>query len=603
MHDNDLSIHAVATDTDDGNILSSRSTYSNYSSEIDRYVLQPVIMTAPAFAKIPGLYYTALIGGVRQINDFLFLNRGCKIGFNNYINSFYASYWHKYTNLRAISLSGKVKGTGILHLFRSTPNGRTYSIGSYPIGEVESENTFHIHFNLFEYMPSDGGPGRYFFDIEATTDLEVKSLAFCAFTPPATAPSFSIGICTYRKEEYVTNIALNLSAYTTQHPGIISDIIIVNNDRSPNNILVIAELAESNDIFHLIDQSNIGGAGGFARTLDYSMEHSNSDHHIFMDDDVYIDTNVLERLWAFVAYSKIQHVIGGQMMDMHRPHILYEGGAKLDYWGFLQKIGDNIDASSSQEATFYDKVRDVDYNAWWFACVPKSKAANIGLPLNIFIRGDDFEYGLRLRAKQNVTTVSLPGLFIWHEPFSEKTASWLEYYNWRNRFIICSLYADREKLDIQPVEMLRDILVDCLESGREEVALAMCLAIVDFLAGPKSVLAVDAERLHEGVRASLKRLSNDTGSFAAILKDRLQGDTDPSMRQVVTLLRSPRLGGRQRTSETIRWAGKDYVGAVDRVLALYEANVDAAMSQWKQEAHGLATREAWSALYWKPKSA
>lgn len=572
--------------------------YSCYDSDLQRYIIQPVLINANAQSLIPEIYYTVLSGPIERQNGRLLLRSNGKIGFNNYVNSFYAAYWVKHTSITSASLSGVITGTGLLHLFRSAPGGKTIKIGTFPIGTGSERNVFHINFDLFKYWPSEGA-GRYFFDIEAVTQLEIERMAFGTFTEPPQSPSLSIGICTYKKERYVSNIALTLESYMLQKPSLISDVFIVNNDSNLSELPILKLLMERNPNFHVFNQTNIGGAGGFARTLKESLDRSDSDHHIFMDDDIFIDPDVIERVWTFLAYARKDIVLGGQMMDMNHPNILYEGGAKLDYWGFLTKVGEKIDATSAFDVTFFDVVREVDYNAWWFACVPKRQASNIGLPLNIFIRGDDFEFGLRLKHKREVSTVSLPGIYVWHESFEGKNATWLEYYNWRNRFIICSLYAEPKTLAIQPVDMLRDILVDHLEAGRDEIAFVMCLAIIDFLAGPETVLARDAAALHQALRKTLAALKSQPGSAASILKNRIEAvGLTPASSPVIRLTLSPRLGGRKRSADEILWIERDIIPAIDGLLACYEAGVANAMANWKDRAHVLSSITHWEELYW-----
>ncbi|RAZ20198.1 glycosyltransferase family 2 protein, partial [Klebsiella oxytoca] len=53
------------------------------------------------------------------------------------------------------------------------------------------------------------------------------------------------------------------------------------------------------------------------------------------------------------------------------------------------------------------------------------------LPLPIFIRGDDLEYGLR----NMKTLILMNGICVWHEPFENKYSSFLAYYVIRNRLI------------------------------------------------------------------------------------------------------------------------------------------------------------------------
>ncbi len=53
------------------------------------------------------------------------------------------------------------------------------------------------------------------------------------------------------------------------------------------------------------------------------------------------------------------------------------------------------------------------------------------LPMPIFIRGDDLEYGLR----NMKTLILMNGICVWHEPFENKYSSFLEYYIMRNQLI------------------------------------------------------------------------------------------------------------------------------------------------------------------------
>ena len=77
---------------------------------------------------------------------------------------------------------------------------------------------------------------------------------------------------------------------------------------------------------------------------------------------------------------------------------------------------------------------DVDYNAWWMCLIPRSVAEDLGLPLPLFIKWDDAEYGLRARSR-GYRTATVPGIAIWHMSFLEKddTSDWQAYFHYRNR--------------------------------------------------------------------------------------------------------------------------------------------------------------------------
>lgn len=567
-----------------------------WDADLNRYVLQQVVFGSRGFSLVPPLYMNTLCGQAQIRSGKLSLLADSKVGFNTYANSFFASYWEKYTELRSFSLSGRMTGQGLIHLFRSRADGKAILMGSYPVSDV-----FHVHFEIFGYLPSDVGAGRYFFDFEAVTDVDIEKIAFTTFQPPAKTATFSLGICTYDKAQYVTNLALCLEEYVKQGGRALSDVIIVNNDPGDDALEILHKVADRLPLLRVIEQDNIGGAGGFARSLFESQAKSSSSHHIFMDDDVFLDTRMLDRAQAFVSYCRDDHVVGGQMMDMSVPRILYEGGAKLDYWGFLHRVGDQIDGASGDELAFFDQVREVDYNAWWFACVPKSASRMVGLPLNIFIRGDDIEYGLRLK-RVGIDTVSLPGLFIWHEPFEGKNAAWLEYYNWRNRLILSALHSDPEKLDIPPPDMLRDIFVDHLQAGRYDILYMMALGIMDFLAPPEAVLKVEASTWHRALRQAMAEIEEGLPAvklrLAEDLADKNIGDdADEPGSCRFPLRQSSRLQEMRRNAKLIPWLDKTIAGPLETILAFYAAHSEAAKLRWRESAAETTNPEAWAQLY------
>ena len=64
-----------------------------------------------------------------------------------------------------------------------------------------------------------------------------------------------------------------------------------------------------------------------------------------------------------------------------------------------------------------------------------------GLPLPLFIKWDDAEYGLRARSR-GYRTATVPGIAIWHMSFLEKddTSDWQAYFHYRNRYVAAALH-------------------------------------------------------------------------------------------------------------------------------------------------------------------
>lgn len=73
------------------------------------------------------------------------------------------------------------------------------------------------------------------------------------------------------------------------------------------------------------------------------------------------------------------------------------------------------------------------YAGWWFCCIPMKMIKQNGLPLPLFIRGDDVEFSLRNHAK----FITMNGICIWHMGFTYKFNASMELYQvHRNSLIL-----------------------------------------------------------------------------------------------------------------------------------------------------------------------
>ena len=89
------------------------------------------------------------------------------------------------------------------------------------------------------------------------------------------------------------------------------------------------------------------------------------------------------------------------------------------------------------DACLYNELEEkTQFNAWWYCVFPSEVVTDQNLPMPIFIRGDDVEYGLR----NMKNLVLMNGICVWHEPFENKYSSFLYYYILRNRLIDNALH-------------------------------------------------------------------------------------------------------------------------------------------------------------------
>jgi len=113
-------------------------------------------------------------------------------------------------------------------------------------------------------------------------------------------------------------------------------------------------------------------------------------------------------------------------------------------------------------------------------------AERIGLPLPLFIKWDDCEYGLRA-GSHGIPTATVPGVAIWHLSFVEKddSSDWQAYFHVRNRLVVGALHGPDN-----PRAMLTDSLKRTLRHlfllEYSTIALHH-MAMRDFLSGPRSL--------------------------------------------------------------------------------------------------------------------
>jgi galactofuranosylgalactofuranosylrhamnosyl-N-acetylglucosaminyl-diphospho-decaprenol beta-1,5/1,6-galactofuranosyltransferase len=140
----------------------------------------------------------------------------------------------------------------------------------------------------------------------------------------------------------------------------------------------------------------------------------------------------------------------------------------------------------------------VDYNGWWMCLIPTSVIKEIGLSLPMFIKWDDAEFGLRAGAA-GYPTVTMPGVAVWHVPWTEKddTLDWQAYFHERNRLVSGLLHSPYDRggrLVLESFENHAKRMVS-MQYGTGETIL---LALNDVLDGP--------ERMHRDMTFRVKEI-------------------------------------------------------------------------------------------------
>jgi galactofuranosylgalactofuranosylrhamnosyl-N-acetylglucosaminyl-diphospho-decaprenol beta-1,5/1,6-galactofuranosyltransferase len=366
--------------------------------------------------------------------------------FGTYFNAFPASYWRRWTPVRAVRLTIRTAGTGHLVVMRSTARGALQRQESRKVSGG-GEQVFDLPLTAF------GDGGWYWFDAYAgSEDLTILGAEWTADADLArTEGSFSISMTTMNKVEYCLENIRTLA----EDPDLreLLDVMYVidqGSDRLSDHPEELAPLQESMGAkLQVIEQGNIGGSGGFSRGMYEAATAGTSTYVINCDDDIVIEPESLIRMVTFADFATRPTLVGAHMFDLNNRSVLHTFGEVVDPWRIQPAVaigdgvlGHDFAAEPLRSTPWLHRRADVDYNGWWSCLIPTETVRAIGLSLPVFIKWDDAEYGLRAK-KAGYPTVSLPGAGVWHMSWVDKDdlVGWQAYFHERNRIITALLHS------------------------------------------------------------------------------------------------------------------------------------------------------------------
>ena len=419
-----------------------------------------------------------------------------EVSFATYFNAFPASYWRRWTVLETVVLRVELTGNARVDLYRSKIDGSRIAIGG-DLVKVDPK----AGRGVFEYE-TDLGPfedgGWIWFDVTADSDTEIISAGWYATVGEEGLPAkrVTVGIPTFnRPDDAVAAIAA-----LTSDPLVdaVVDAVIMP-DQGTRKVVDEPGYTEAADALgdrlHIFDQGNLGGSGGYSRIMYEALRLTDSPYVLYMDDDIAIEPDSILRALAFARFAKSPMLVGGQMLNLQDRSHLHCMGEVIDRNAFMWTAAPFVEYDHDfSEYPLKDKENsknlhrriDVDGNGWWMCLIPRVAAEEIGLPLPLFIKWDDWDYGLRA-ARAGYPTATVPGIAIWHMAWSDKddAIDWQAYFHLRNRLVVASLYTDGSIngiLKSMAKATAKHLL--CLEYSTVAIQNE---AIRDFLAGPRHI--------------------------------------------------------------------------------------------------------------------
>jgi galactofuranosylgalactofuranosylrhamnosyl-N-acetylglucosaminyl-diphospho-decaprenol beta-1,5/1,6-galactofuranosyltransferase len=469
-----------------GDPLSVRSLYVDEHTPIQL----STVPAAPGAAPVPSVQLSGTAVTARQLRatsrTSAVLPEQSEVSFGAYFNALAAGYWRRWSRLRAVHLRLELEGSGRVDVYRTKADGSPIFVrGVVLAGPGRREVDLELDLHPFE----DGG--WYWFDLTTDADeLRLHAGGWYAAEEGSGRAAVTVGMPTFNRP---ADCVATLTAIGEDPLVLDAVTAVILPDQGTRKVRdepgFEAAAAALGDKLRIVDQPNLGGSGGYARVMYEALGTTDCEQILFMDDDILLEPDSILRAVAFSRYARTPMLVGGQMLSLQARSQLSTMGEVVDRNTFLWRNAPgtephhDLSERTLRQTAWLHRRTDVDYNAWWMCLIPRVIAEELGLPLPLFIKWDDAEYGLRARSR-GYRTATVPGIAIWHMSFLEKddTSDWQAYFHYRNRYVAAALHGPDNP---------RALLVDTLKRTvrhlmlMEYSAVALqAMALRDFLAGP-----------------------------------------------------------------------------------------------------------------------
>ncbi len=454
-----------------------------------QFVLQHLVFPGKETRCGMGLYFQKEKGDCFTSGSELVISPGAVVNTMTYFNSFSYSVWNRYTGLSDFLWEICCGGCLHIELVCAFPSGEMRVV-EQTVSEGGVSEEMHAVISIPEQSFYPGA--SYFLRFINASDRPVR---ICGGQLSGVSAVYSevrlaVNICTYRRENYVRETLSRLKPLCDEN---MLEIFV-----SDNGATLDAQTLSYEGV-HIHANKNTGGSGGFTRgILEALREKENGaqfSHILFMDDDIQFEPDSIYRTWCILTCLRPEYAdytVGGSLLRSDYPMIQHEKGAYRHSEGIIPlKGGYNLE--ETQALLDNERVEKANYNGWWYCCMPLSSAMKEDLPFPFFIHEDDQEYGMR-RIRGLIT---MNGIGVWHDPFENRRASSLQYYDIRNMLVVNAIHEKEYTWKMAAKRVVFRGLLNNLLRYRYRDMDYNVRAVKDFCQGIDFFLAQDPQELND----------------------------------------------------------------------------------------------------------
>ena len=454
------------------------------------FLLQRLIL--PRAETTEPLLYVRSQGDVSFANENATLVKGAEISFDTSFGVFAAGRWKRLTSVDCLSVTVHASGSGRIELVGVKSVVRGLPLQEKIVASAGISSSGKTTIEVPDFAKSS--IGTYFVRVSAEqSDVVVSGGQWTTTTTAPREVRLSLSITTFNRQDYVkptvAKVLQLVESVDSLHDHM--RILVVDNARN------ISFDTAPNAPIAVVQNPNLGGAGGFARGIIYLRDEGWSTHVLLMDDDITLEPEALVRTFALFTFARDEKLcVHGAMLSEEQAWMQFEAGSKYRWRSLypLRAIGREDDLRERKLALRDAREKKFAYTAWWYTAFPISITRDNPLP--VFVRGDDVAFGLMHTGKHSVT---MNGVIVWHADFGLKNNPSSLYYEKRNFAIVDTLVFSNHHW----WHLARRFIALCfrnLFSMRYASVEYMIRGVRAYLAGPEALMATDHSALHDELR-------------------------------------------------------------------------------------------------------
>lgn len=321
----------------------------------------------------------------------------------------------------------------------------------------------------------------------------------------------AVATTTFRKEDYILGNIEKVRREVLASDDAIADgfhMYVVDNGKT------LDAAALTHDGVTVLPNGNVGGSGGFARGMLAALDGEDMPdgaepftHVLLMDDDVVVSPESFKRTYNLLSLVNDRYLgafINGAMLKMHEPHVQFEDVSYVLKSGAYRRTKPDLVMDSVADVAV-NEVIDVEvprtYGAWWYDCIPVSAVREQGLPLPLFVRCDDVEYGMRCLP----TYMTMNGICVWHEAFRDRYRAPVDGYQYIRNFMVMNAVDDVSDPTLFMARTDRVVRL-FLRTMAYDTADLLVSAVEDYLKGPRFLMSESGSAILKGNGAKAEKL-------------------------------------------------------------------------------------------------